>query len=107
MSKISCEVIKCEYNCDGGCRLGNIKVEGEDAVTSEETVCDSYTDKNEKGCVNCTPHDCACNNSEIECSAEDCKYNSHCLCTADRISVGCSDACCCSETECKTFVVKG
>ena len=103
MAKISCEVLNCEYNCDGGCRLDTIKVEGEDAVVSDETVCDSYTDKNEKGCVNCVPSECACNNAEIECDAEECKYNSDCYCTADRITVGCSSACCCDETACLTF----
>lgn len=106
MAKISCEVYNCNYNCDGGCRLETIKVEGENAGTSEETVCESYTDRNEKGCVNCTPRDCACMSSEVECDAEECKYNSDCICTADRITVGCSDACCCSDTECKTFIAE-
>ena len=103
MAKISCEVLGCEYNCDGGCRLDTIKVEGEDAVVSDETVCESYTDKKEKGCVNCTPSNCACNNAEVECDAEECKYNSDCLCTADRITVGCQNAHCCEETACLTF----
>ena len=39
-----------------------------------------------------------------ECDAQECKYNNDCYCTADRISVGTSDACTCSETECKTFI---
>lgn len=103
MAKISCEVYRCEYNCEGGCRLETIKVDGADAQTCAETVCDSYTDRDEKGCVNCTPADCACNNCEVECDAEECTHNSNCYCTADRIDVGCADACCCSETECRTF----
>ena len=106
MARISCEVYNCEYNCDGGCRLNTIKVEGEEAQSSSETVCDSYTDRNEKGCVNCTPSDCACNNSEVECDAKECKHNSDNYCSADRICVGGNDACSCSETECKTFICK-
>lgn len=106
MARISCEVYNCNYNCDGGCRLGTIKVEGSDAETSRDTVCDSYSDDNEKGCVNCTPASCACNNSEIECHAVKCKYNSNLLCTADRITVGNEDATTHSETQCRTFEEK-
>ena len=106
MARISCEVTGCEYNCDGGCRLDTVKVEGEDATVSDETVCDSYTDRNEKGCVNCTPSSCACNNAEIECDAEDCRYNEDCICNADRITVGCKNAHCSAETACLTFSAK-
>ncbi len=106
MARISCEVYNCEYNCDGGCRLDTIKVEGEDATVSDETACESYTDRNEKGCVNCTPASCACNNSEVECDAVECKYNDDCYCTADRIKVGSSSAHRKDETECMTFTVE-
>ena len=106
MAKISCEVYNCSYNCDGGCGLDSIKVSGKTATVSDETVCASFEDKH-----NCTKASCgicttACNNSDVECSASNCKYNSSMHCTADRISVGCEDACCCSETECKTFNTK-
>ncbi len=103
MSRISCEVYKCNYNYDGGCRLGSIKIDGDAAEISAETVCDSYSDETSRGCVNCTPSDYACNNSEVECDARECLYNDRCLCTADRINVGNAEACCCDETECMTF----
>ncbi len=103
MAKIRCEVSSCDFNNDGGCRLGRIKVDGESAIKASDTVCDSYTDRKEQGFVNCTPSDCACENAGIECEAEACKYNEHCTCTADRITIGTSKACCCSETACMTF----
>lgn len=106
MAKINCEAYHCDYNCDGGCRLDVIKVEGVNARKSSETVCDSYTDKNEKGCVNCTPSFCACNNAKVDCDAKNCKYNEGCTCTADRINVGCASACCCEDTACLTFTDK-
>ena len=103
MAKITCEVKGCDYNCDGGCKLSSIKVEGFDATTSKETVCESYTDKNEKGAVNCIPCACATNSSEIKCDATNCKYNANSLCTADRVTISCDGDCCCDNTECKTF----
>ena len=106
MAKILCEALNCEYNSNGGCRLDSVKVEGEDACSSNETACDSYTDKNEKGCVNCTPHNCVCNNAEIDCDAEKCRFNENSLCTADRITVGCKDSHCSSDTACLTFSEK-
>ncbi len=103
MAKIRCEAKGCSFNSDGGCRLDTIRIEGENAETCDETLCDSYTDRTEHGFVNCTPSECACNNCEVECEAQECKYNSDCTCTADRIDVGGENACCSSETECKTF----
>ena len=103
MSRISCEVYKCSYNYDGGCRLGSIKVDGDSAEIPEETVCDSYSDEKQRGYVNCTPNDYACNNSYVECDARDCRYNNSFMCAADRINIGCAEARCRDRTECMTF----
>ena len=103
MAKIRCEAHNCNFNDNGGCRLQSIRIEGEDAETYNETLCDSYTDRTEHGFVNCTPCECACNNCAVECDAHECKYNEHSACTADRIDVGGENACCSSETECRTF----
>ena len=83
--------------------MESIRIEGEDAETYNETLCDSYTDRTEHGFVNCTPSECACNNCAVECDAHECKYNEHSACTADRIDVGGENACCSSETECRPF----
>lgn len=70
MAKVSCEVYGCTYNCDGGCRLESIRIEGAHAEKACDTVCESYTDRTEKGYVNCTPADCACGACSIECDAQ-------------------------------------
>lgn len=44
------------------------------------------------------------NDKRIKCDAKNCIHNSaDCRCTADSIKVGCSSACTCDETACKTF----
>ena len=48
MAKVSCEVYGCTYNCDGGCRLESIRIEGARAEKACDTVCESYTDRTEK-----------------------------------------------------------
>ncbi len=104
MPTISCKVKKCCYNKDGGCRLDGIKVEGENAIISTDTMCDSFTDKCSSEVTNsceCSP--CACDCAEIECSAEKCKYNDDGYCDADTIKVGCSSSKCASDTACETF----
>ena len=106
MPAISCEVKKCFYNKDGGCRLEGIKVEGANAVVSAETMYDSYTDASHEGCVNCACEDCACATAEIECSASNCRHNDSGRCEAQRIDVGNSSSASATETECRTFSEK-
>ena len=44
------------------------------------------------------------NDKRIKCDAKNCIHNSaDCRCTAESIKVGCSDACTCDETACRTF----
>ena len=103
MPAISCEVKKCFYNKDGGCRLEGIKVDGENAVIASETMCESYTDAKQAGTADCACESCACDDAEIECSAEKCRHNEHGYCEASSINIGCSSSCCAAETKCETF----
>lgn len=103
MPTISCEVKKCFYNKDGGCRLEGIKVDGNNAVISSETMCASYADSRDNAATNCACESCACDNAEIECSAEKCRYNDKGYCDAENITVGNSSSSCATETECETF----
>ena len=103
MAKVSCEVYGCTYNCDGGCRLESIRIEGARAEKACDTVCESYTDRTEKGYVNCTPADCACGACSIEGDAQDCKHNTSNHCTAPNITVSGSASKGQSGTECETF----
>ncbi|MCI5592709.1 MAG: DUF1540 domain-containing protein [Oscillospiraceae bacterium] len=44
---------------------------------------------------------------DIKCNVDNCIYNENrCECTAGKIEVGPSSACCCSETLCATFEPK-
>lgn len=107
MPTISCEVTKCCYNKDGGCRLERVNVGGENAVVSVETMCDSFTDCKEDAMTNsCDCENEACDCAEIDCEAENCRYNENGECEAERIEVGKCSSCCCSETECETFEEK-
>ncbi len=104
MPTISCQVKKCCYNKDGGCRLDGVRVEGKHAVISSDTMCDSFADKCSAEATNsceCSP--CACDCAEIECSAENCKYNDDGYCDAKTITMGCGSSKCASETSCETF----
>ena len=102
MTRISCEVKKCAYNTDGGCRLEQIKVGNEHARMTEETKCESYT-PGEKSAVNgCCSND-ACDISSVKCSAECCRYNDDGKCEAKKIEICTCHSGKCGETECSTF----
>lgn len=104
MTKILCKVENCYYNKQGGCIRERINVDGENAQAPRETMCESYTDSKHEAHLNsCICHEGACDLSNIDCSAENCKYNSNRICSADKIQIGTSKANCCSETECETF----
>lgn len=109
MPTIICEVKNCHYNKDGGCRLEGVKVEGENATVYEQTMCASFCNGDDNCPVNsasCGCQDCACSFSDVECTAENCVYNSKGYCDADKINVGCTDSSTCRDTECKTFEEK-
>jgi len=106
MPTISCEVKKCCYNTEGGCKLENVRVDGDSAVVSDETLCDSFTENKEEATNNCSCEECACDKADVECSAENCRYNSDGCCEADKIEIGHSTADCCSDTQCETFEEK-
>ena len=73
MTRISCDVKKCVYNADGGCSLEAIKVGGESARVSDDTMCRSYTPGEKSATNSCKcDGDGACDISEISCSAEKC-----------------------------------
>ncbi|MBR6796493.1 MAG: DUF1540 domain-containing protein [Clostridia bacterium] len=43
----------------------------------------------------------------ISCAVKNCEYHDgECTCTAGKISVGPSTACCCSDTVCATFKMR-
>ena len=105
MTRISCDVTKCEYNTDGGCKLHKIEVGTQNARMTDETKCESYVPANHSASNSCGCRSDACDISEIKCSAENCKYNDDGECEAKRIEVAPCSTGNCGETECKTFKI--
>lgn len=105
MNKLICQVESCRYNEDCLCDLEKIKVEGPGAARMEQTCCASFAAKGGESASNSCGDHCASKDTSIGCKAENCKYNSHCKCTADEVKVGCCcpSPCVMSETECCTF----
>ena len=103
MTRISCDVTKCEYNKDGGCKLNKIEVGSRDARMSDETMCESYVPEGSGAKNSCTCRSDACDISEIKCSAERCMYNDDGKCEAKNIEISPCKKCGCGETECNTF----
>ncbi len=105
MANITCDAVKCIYNCDRGCCLERINVDGDEALNYNETECASFNEK--KSALtnsNCTcGSEIPCYSSEIKCSAEKCIYNSKHTCIADEICIGTCYASECDETRCETF----
>ena len=103
MTRISCDVTKCEYNKDGGCKLNKIEVGTHDAKISDETRCESYVPAGHGASNSCGCRSDACDISEIKCSAKNCKYNDDGECEAKTIEISPCKTCGCGETECNTF----
>ena len=103
MTRISCDVRKCVYNANGGCRLENIKVGSENARMCDETKCESYSPSDMSSKNACGCNDDACSISTIKCSAEKCKYNDDGACEAKKIEICTCHSGKCGETECSTF----
>lgn len=108
MTRISCDVKKCEYNTDGGCRLSAIEVGTEHARMTDETRCESYTPSGHtnKATCGCGCSSDACQISNIKCSAENCKYNDDGECEAKTIEISPCKTGNCGETECNTFKIE-
>lgn len=103
MTRVSCEVTKCMYNKDGGCRLEEIQVGTASAKVTDQTKCESYAPEGSLPTNSCGCNKDACSISSISCSAKMCKYNDDGVCEADRIKISNCKTHNCGETECETF----
>ncbi len=103
MTRISCEVKKCMYNTDGGCKLSAIEVGTHGARMTDETKCESFAPGKDSAANACGCSKDACDISEISCSAEHCKYNDDGVCEAKKIEICTCHSGNCGETECSTF----
>ncbi|MBQ5882960.1 MAG: DUF1540 domain-containing protein [Clostridia bacterium] len=103
---IKCSVTDCIYNDNVCCTSSAIKINGEDAKTSVQTRCDTFSTK--QGIMSSILS--AADNTgstKINCKAIHCRYNDDTKCTLESIDVGCTcDPCNCSsasETVCNSF----
>ena len=97
MNSLTCHVTNCANNSDSCCCLTSIDVSGQNACTSEETVCSSYVPRN--GANNCSYHNSPNVRPQISCNACNCVYNDNKKCMSDSVSIDCD----CGSSECKTF----
>lgn len=95
--KLQCSAVNCTYNESYECRAGAIKVGGREAVTTDETYCDSFVDQKDGGLTNSVENGCT-NPNNIKCEALKCKYNESERCVADNVKINKDN------TSCQTFI---
>ena len=82
----------------------DIMVGGKNAVTSEETRCESFAQKRGDSMTNSTCH--PSRTISIDCEVARCVYNANYKCTAEHVDISGSNADTSRETSCSTFKEK-
>lgn len=101
MPLLTCSAQSCIYNKAMNCSKGDIKVEGTNARTSEDTCCYSFLERTKNDAQNSMGHASAV--IDIDCKAETCIYNENCKCTAGKVGIVGATACEAEETECSSY----
>jgi len=84
MTNLKCSVNSCTHHKDNMCCKPNIRVDGPDACTANETSCVSYAPKGNTNVVGTTnPNE----KLEIVCSANECVHNYMSKCRAENVSI--------------------
>ena len=105
MTELKCTVQNCAYNENMLCARNDIKVEGCNAKTVNETCCGSFAPKgygatNLNSCRNASPE------TKVRCEVKECAYHRNDLCHADSICVDGAHAAASGDTKCATFKCK-
>lgn len=98
---LDCYVTGCVYNANRCCGKGDIVVEGKNAMTTNETACDSFRERkcdSVSNMANSLTKDIA-----IVCEATNCRFNEDKNCKAEHISIAGGNASTSTETECASF----
>lgn len=103
-TNLRCSVNTCAHYSDNLCSLNSVKVEGAQANHSEATCCDSFREATEST-SNCSGG-CACLETSVGCSAENCTHNENCTCHADSIDICGCGAKTTEHTACGSFCRK-
>lgn len=101
MAQLDCTVENCLYNRDQYCCKGDIMVGGKHADRSDDTCCDSFTQRKEDSYTSAMEH--PSRTISIDCEAVKCVYNSNYKCVAEHVDIKGCGACDCRETSCATF----
>lgn len=104
MTRLDCSVTSCMYNQDNYCSKGDITIGGRNAACSGDTCCESFHKRGTGAGTNSISHPSA--NIEVDCEAQECKFNANCKCSASHIGIQGRDACECKQTECGSFCMK-
>ena len=104
MAELKCKAVHCTYNKDNYCSKGDIMVGGKHAATSDETRCESFTQKKGDSMTNSTSHPSKV--ISIDCEVAKCAYNSNYKCTAEHVDINGVNADTSKETSCVTFKEK-
>ena len=102
MTSLKCSVSNCVHNCEHLCEMNTIEVKGRDATDACSTCCSTFRD--EDGATRNSASDAKLE-TNIDCSAEACKYNKNLKCYAEQISISGAGASNSEKTECATFTV--
>ena len=104
MPVLKCSAEKCAYNKDQLCSKSDIQIQGNHALTVDDTCCSSFVERT--GDRNSM--DCGCGHEviDVKCSAGDCEYNQNNCCHAGNVDITGKSACSCDQTCCGTFKSK-
>ncbi|MGN0308355.1 MAG: DUF1540 domain-containing protein [Lachnospiraceae bacterium] len=104
MAELRCQADTCTYNKDKCCCKGDIMVGGKHAQCTDDTCCESFSQKRGDSLTNATSHPSV--TISVDCEAAKCIYNANYKCTADHVEISGMGADTGRETSCSTFKEK-
>lgn len=105
MTELKCTVQNCAYNENMLCSRNDIKVEGVNAKTVNETCCGSFAPQG-YGATNLMGGKHVAPETKVRCEVKDCTYHRDDMCHADSICVDGAHASTSGDTKCSTFKKK-
>lgn len=103
MAELKCGAVNCTYNEDHYCCKGDIMVGGKHAACTEDTCCESFTQRKEGNDVYTSSLSHPSKTISIDCEAVKCIYNSNYKCVAKHVDIAGCGADTSRETACATF----
>ena len=97
---LNCSAQSCVYNKTGICYAGSIRVIGDNANSSSQTKCSTFTLSDGNQSFSNNTSNTFTTSSDIDCAAKKCIYNSHNTCTANSVYIDINNA------SCNTFLSK-